>query len=94
MNLEQKTTRWAGWKRILYAALAFAAVAFIYNFQGQVEAYRQKRDLEKTFREYSHAISRGTIARPTHSATRLFEKQLTPRSSKLSSAHSSLSSAR
>ena|ERR1039457_7184096 len=56
MKSEPTTTSWAGWKRILYAALAFVVVAFIYNLQGQVTAYRQKRDLEKTFREYSQAI--------------------------------------
>jgi hypothetical protein len=42
--------------RIIYAALAFVFIAFIYNFRTQVSTYRQKRDLEKTFRDYSLAI--------------------------------------
>ena len=44
------------WKRIVYAALAFVAVAVIYTLPGQVAAYRQRRNLEKTFRGYSQAI--------------------------------------
>jgi hypothetical protein len=44
------------WKRVLYAVLAFVAIAVIYNFPGQIALYRQKRDLEKTFRGYSRAI--------------------------------------
>jgi hypothetical protein len=32
------------------------AVAVVYNFPGQIETYRQKRGLEKTFRDYSRAV--------------------------------------
>jgi len=56
MNSEPTTTSWAGWKRIAYAALIFVVIAFIYNFPLQVTTYRQKRNLEKIFREYSQAI--------------------------------------
>lgn len=44
------------WKRFACVAIAFVVIAAVYNFPGQVETYRQKRNLQKIFREYSRSL--------------------------------------
>ena len=78
MILDRKTTSRAGWKRVLYAALGFVVVAFIYNFPGQVAAYRQKRDLEKTFRQYSLAIESRDYSTAYTFGTPAFKEAISP----------------
>jgi hypothetical protein len=44
------------WKRFGYAVIIFAIIVAVYNFPGLMEAHRQRRNLEKTFRDYTRAL--------------------------------------
>lgn len=64
------------WKRFAYAAIAFVIAALIYTLPDQVSAHKQKRDLEKTFQEYSRAIESRDYSRAYAFGTEPFKEAI------------------
>jgi hypothetical protein len=76
--MERKIGTGNNWKRFAYAAIAFVVIAAVYNFPGQVETYRQKRNLEKTFRDYSRALESGDYSGAYAYGDSLFKAAIGP----------------